>query len=85
MSKMQTKVNGHGNTNSAGRVEDQEVRMPEPTSLHYRGTTDFSTWGRETLERFAREAAEENRELRENQRHLLDYIRKLTVERELWK
>lgn len=42
--------------------------------------TDFSTWDRKTLERFAREAADENRELRANQRNLLDYIRKLMVQ-----
>jgi hypothetical protein len=42
--------------------------------------TDFSTWDRKTLERFAQEAASENRELRANQRNLLDYIRKLMAE-----
>lgn len=37
--------------------------------------TDFSTWQRETLERFARDAAEEIRELRADVRAALDGLR----------
>jgi hypothetical protein len=37
--------------------------------------TDFSTWDRPTLERFAREAADENRELRADLRAALDAYR----------
>lgn len=36
---------------------------------------DFSTWDRATLERFAREAADENRELRQDLRIALDAYR----------
>jgi len=36
---------------------------------------DFSTWGRATLERFAREAADDNRELRQDLRIALDAYR----------
>jgi hypothetical protein len=36
---------------------------------------DFSTWDRLTLERFAREAADENRELRADLRAALDAYR----------
>jgi len=39
--------------------------------------TDFSTWDRETLERFAREAADENKQLREDVKMLLNRIREL--------
>lgn len=44
-----------------------------------RGRTDFSTWDRSTLERFAREAADENRELRADLRTALDAYRVLVV------
>lgn len=39
--------------------------------------TDFSTWDRQTLERFAREAADENRELRADLRAALDAYRRV--------
>lgn len=49
--------------------------------------TDFSTWKRETLEDFAKEAAETNRQLaeeieqlKEDQKLLLERIRQMTVE-----
>lgn len=37
--------------------------------------TDFSTWERTTLEQFARQAADENRELRADLRLALDAYR----------
>lgn len=43
---------------------------------------DFSIWDRETLERFAREAADENRELRADLRAALDAYRALVREQE---
>lgn len=41
--------------------------------------TDFSTWDRETLERFARQAADENRQLREDLRVALDAFRRIAA------
>lgn len=41
---------------------------------------DFTTWDRATLERFAREAADENRELRADLRAALDAYRGLVRE-----
>lgn len=40
---------------------------------------DFSSWDRATLERFARQAADENRELRENVRVLHDAWRQFVL------
>ena len=37
--------------------------------------TDFSTWDRATLERFAREVADENKQLREDVQMLLKQLR----------
>lgn len=37
--------------------------------------TDFSTWQRETLEQFARQAADENKQLRQDLRTALDAYR----------
>ena len=42
--------------------------------------TDFKMWGRVSLEQFAREAAEANRELRADLRTALDAYRKLVSE-----
>ena len=42
--------------------------------------TDFSTWKRETLEIFAREVADENLELRKDQKILFKQIRDLILE-----
>jgi len=42
--------------------------------------TDFKSWDRETLERFAREAADENRQLRDDLRTALDAWHKLVKE-----
>lgn len=44
--------------------------------------TDFSIWERETLERFARQAADENKQLREDLRVALDAYRDLLKERQ---
>lgn len=41
--------------------------------------TDFKTWERDTLERFAREAADENRDLKEKLKGLLDAWRKEVI------
>ena len=41
--------------------------------------TDFKTWARETLEQFAREAADENRELKEKLKGLLDAWRQEVI------
>ena len=41
--------------------------------------TDFKTWERKTLEEFARQAADENKELREQLRVAIDAYRKLIV------
>jgi len=38
--------------------------------------TDFRTWERATLEQFARQAADENKQLREENKMLLDAWRK---------
>jgi FtsZ-binding cell division protein ZapB len=49
--------------------------------------TDFSTWKRQTLEDFAKEAAETNRlldeeieQLKEDRKLLLERIRQMTIE-----
>jgi hypothetical protein len=42
--------------------------------------TDFGTWSRTTLEEFAQQAADENKELREQLRTAIDAYRKLIVE-----
>lgn len=42
--------------------------------------TDFSTWKRETLERFARQAADENKQLREDVRAALAAFRHFVKE-----
>lgn len=41
--------------------------------------TDFKTWERDTLEKFARDAADENRELKEKLKGLLDAWRKEVI------
>lgn len=41
--------------------------------------TDFKNWERETLEKFAREAADENRDLKEKLKGLLDAWRKEVI------
>jgi hypothetical protein len=50
--------------------------MSEPLT----GKADFSTWDRQTLERFAREAADENAVLRADLRTALDAYHKLLAE-----
>ena len=45
-----------------------------------RNRTDFSTWKRETLERFARQAADENKQLREDVRAALAAFRHFVKE-----
>lgn len=42
----------------------------------HEGRTNFSVWERATLEQFARDAAEENKQLRDDNRVLLDAWRK---------
>lgn len=44
--------------------------------------TDFQTWDRKTLEQFARDAAEENKRLREDIRTLLAAWRQVLTEQE---
>jgi hypothetical protein len=44
------------------------------------GMTDFATWDRETLNKFARDAANELDALKEELRVALDAYRKLVVE-----
>jgi hypothetical protein len=44
--------------------------------------TDFKNWERETLEQFAREAADENLVLRTDLRAALDAYRKLVIQME---
>lgn len=47
------------------------------------GPTDFRLWERAVLEHFARTAADENKQLREDLRAALDAYRKEIIAREL--
>lgn len=57
-------------TKNIARREYDPARVP----------TDFSTWERASLERFARHAADDNRELRAEVRAALDAYRNLIRE-----
>jgi len=48
--------------------------------MSWSGLTDFATWDREVLNKFARDAANEIRALEEELRVALDAYRKLVIE-----
>lgn len=51
------------------------IALPAPVPVR----EDFKTWQRENLERFARQAADENKQLRDNLRVAIDAYRQLVV------
>ena len=71
---------GTGNKGKNGWDGKEALPMRESAPIHNGRTTDFNTWKRENLVRFAEEASAEIRRLEDDIKMLLDRVRQLTIE-----